>query len=121
MKRKHKLVIGVSSLEQSLKETLEACKKAKRGLPFGPVHRIDFTDQAALFGTLSPKRMELLRYLRQSGAMSARQLSKNLGRDYKNIQGDIKLLSRLELIVANEEGRYIVPWDDISIELALAA
>jgi predicted transcriptional regulator len=121
MKRNHKLIIGVSTLKQSLKETLDACKKAKNGLPIGPVHRIDFTDQAALFGTLSPKRMELLRYLRQSESMSARQIAKNLGRDYKNIQVDIKLLSRLELIVTNEEGRYSVPWDDISIELALVA
>ncbi len=121
MKRNHKLIIGVATLEQSLKETLDACKKAERGLPFGPVHRINFTDQATLFGTLSPKRMELLRYLRQSGPMSARQIARNLCRDYKNIQVDIKLLSRLELIITNKEGRYIVPWDDISIELTLAA
>ncbi len=121
MKRNHKLIIGVSSLEQSLKETLDACKKAKRGQPIGPVHRIDFIDQATLFSTLSPKRMELLRYLRKHGPMSARQIAKNLARDYKNIQVDIKLLSRLDMITTNVEGRYIVPWDDISIEVEVLA
>lgn len=119
--KKRKLIIGVSTLEQSLKETLDACKKAEKGLTSGPVHRIDFTDQAVLFSTLSPKRTELLRYLRQNGPMSARQTAKNLERDYKNIQVDIKLLSRLELVATNEAGKYIVPWDDITIELALAA
>lgn len=119
--KKRKLIIGVSTLEQSLKETLDACKKSEQGLPIGPVHRIDFSDQATLFGTLSPKRMELLRYLRQNGPMSARQLSKNLERDYKNIQTDIKMLMRLDLVSTNEDSKYIVLWDDITIELALAA
>ena len=53
--------------------------------------------------------------------MSARQAAKDLHRDYKNIQIDIKLLSRFELVTTNEVGRYMVPWDDITIELALAA
>lgn len=119
--KKRKLIIGVSTLEESLNETLEACKRAEKGLPAGPIHRIDFTDQAALFSTLSPKRMELLRYLRQNGPMSARQLAKNLARDYKNVQGDIKMLSQLELVLTDDAGKYLVPWDDITIELALAA
>ena len=65
--------------------------------------------------------MELLRYLRQNRPMSARQLAKNLARDYKNIQTDIKLLMRLELETTNQDGKYIVSWDEITIELALAA
>ena len=119
--KKRKLLIGISTLEQSLKETLTACKRAEKGLSAGTVHRIDFSDQATLFSTLSTKRMELLRYLRQNGPMSARQAAKDLHRDYKNIQIDIKLLSRFELVTTNEVGRYMVPWDDITIELALAA
>lgn len=119
--KKRKLIIGVSTLEDSLNETLIACKAAEKNLPTGPVHRIDFTDQAALFSALSPKRMELLRYLRQNGPLSARQLAKDLSRDYKNVQGDIKMLSQLEVVVTDENAKYVVPWDDIVIELALAA
>jgi len=119
--KKRKLIIGVSTLEESLNEVLEACKRDEKGLPSGPVHRIDFTDQAALFSALSPKRMELLRYLRRNNVMSARQLAKNLGRDYKNVQADIKMLSRLEIIMTDDSGKYLVPWDDITIELAIAA
>jgi predicted transcriptional regulator len=119
--RKRKLIIGISTLEESLNETLEACKRTEKGLSTGPIHRIDFTDQAALFSALSPKRMELLRYLRRNGPMSARQLAKDLERDYKNVQGDIKMLSQLEIVVTDDNGKYLVPWDDVTIELTLAA
>ena len=119
--KKRKLIIGVSTLEESLNEALQACRKAEKGLAVGPVHRIDFTDQAALFSALSPKRTDLLRHLRRHGPMSARELAKQLARDYKNIQGDIKMLSRLEIVVTDDAGKYFVPWDDITIELALAA
>jgi predicted transcriptional regulator len=53
--------------------------------------------------------------------MSARQLAKSLGRDYKTVQGDIAMLSQLEIVVTDDDGKYLVPRDDISIELALAA
>ena len=119
--RKRRLSIGISTLEESLKETLDASRRAKKRLPTGPVHRIDFTTQETLFSALSPKRLQLLRYLRQHGPMSARQLSKNLARDYKNIQGDIQMLLRLDIIYIDADGRYLVPWDEITIQLALAA
>jgi DNA-binding MarR family transcriptional regulator len=53
--------------------------------------------------------MELLRYLREHGSLSGRQLAKNLKHDQKNIYTEIKLLSRLELLVVDAEGKYIVP------------
>lgn len=119
--KKRTIVISVASFDGVVKDTIDACKKAKRGQPFGPVDRIDFPDEATLWSTLSPKRMELLRYLRQYGPMSGRQLARDLGRDQKNIYTDIKLLSRLELLKVNDDAKYVVPWDDITIQLALAA
>ncbi len=119
--KKRTIVIGISTFDDVLQDTLAACKKAKRGESFGAVDRIDFPDEAMLWSTLSPKRMELLRYLRKYGPMSGRQLAKKLDRDQKNIYTDIKLLSRLELLNVNEDGKYAVPWDDITINLALAA
>ena len=121
MAKKRRIVISICTLKESLQETLAAVKRAERGLSIGPVYHLNFHDQNTLFNTLSLKRMELLSYLRKKGPMSARQLAKNLGRDYKNIYGDIKLLSRLELIITDKAGKYIVPWSDITIELSLAA
>lgn len=119
--KKRTIVIGIASFDDVVKDTIDACRKAKRGESFAPVDRIDFPDEATLWSMLSPKRMELLRYLRKHGPMSGRQLSRDLGRDQKNIYTDIKLLSRLELLKVNDDEKYIVPWDDITIQLALAA
>ena len=119
--RKRKLVIGISTLKQALKETLAACKKAERGEFSDTVNYLSFTDQNTLFKILSPKRMELLRYLRINGPLSARKLAKDLKRDYKNIHSDIKLLSHVGLISLDKTKKHIVPWSDITIELALAA
>ena len=119
--KNRKLVIGISTLDESLRETLKACKKAERGQFSQPITRIDFTEQDTLFSILSPKRMELLRHLRKMGPLSARRLAKNLSRDYKNIHSDIKMLSRLGLVSVDQNKKHIVPWSNITIELALAA
>ena len=121
MRKKRTIVIGIASFDDVIKDTLEACKKAKRGQPSGPVDQIDFPDEATMWSTLSPKRMEILRYLRKHGPMSGRQLAKALDRDQKNIYTDIKVLSRLDLLKVNDDDKYFVPWDDITIQLALAA
>ncbi len=121
MKKKRTIIIRVSSFDDVIKDTIEAYKKAKRGQPFGIVDQIDFPNEATLWSTLSPKRMETLRYLREHGPMSGRQLARELKRDQKNIYTDIKVLSRLELLKISEDNKYFVPWDDITIQLALAA
>ncbi len=121
MRKKRTIVIGVSSFDDVIKDTVDAHKKAKRGQPSGSIDMIDFPDEATLWSTLSPKRMEILRYLRQHGPMSGRQLSRQLKRDQKNIYTDIKVLSRLELLKVNDDSKYFVPWDDITIQLVLAA
>ncbi len=120
-KKRTNIVIGIASFDDVIKDTIDACKKAKRGQPSGPVDQIDFPDEATLWSTLSPKRMEILRYLRKHGPMSGRQLARVLERDQKNIYTDIKVLSRLELLKVNDDDKYLVPWDDITIQLALAA
>ena len=119
--KNRKLIIGISSLDAALKETLKACKKAEHGEFTEPVHHLNFTDQNTLFKILSPKRMELLRYLRKMGPLSARKLAKDLNRDYKNIHSDIKMLSHVGLISLDKDKKNNVPWSNITIELALAA
>ena len=120
-KKKRTIVIGVSSFDDVIKDTVDACKKAERGQPSGPVDMIDFPDEATLWSTLSPKRMEILRYLRRRGPMSGRQLARELKRDQKNIYTDMKILSRLDLLKVNNDDKYFVPWDEVDIQLPLAA
>ncbi len=119
---KKTLLIAIRTLEQLEQETLAAFKKAEAGLPGEePVNRLYFTDQNTLFSALSPKRWELLRFLRKQGPMSIKKLAAELKRDYKNVYDDVKHLSKLDLIEKSEDEKFYVPWDDITIQLALAA
>lgn len=120
--KKNRLLIAIRSNKQFKKEVLLAFKRAAAGLPGKtPINRLYFESERTLFKALSPKRMELLKFLRQNAPSSIRKLSANLGRDYKNVYDDIKHLLGLDLVKKNRDDLYHVPWDDIVIELNLAA
>ena len=120
--KKKTLHIGVRSLDQLEKETIAAFKRAEASLPpIEPIYSLYFEDHNTLFSALSPKRWELLRCLRKQGPMSIRKLAAELKRDYKNVYEDVQQLSDLDLIKKKKDQTFFVPWDEITIQLALAA
>jgi len=50
-----------------------------------------------------------------------RALSKQLGRDYKNVHTDAIALENVGLIQRSEEGLLVVPWDVIDAHVRLVA
>ena len=52
---------------------------------------------------LSPKRLEMLRHVRQHPA-NITELAKILGRDYKRVHADVSALAHAGLIVRDENG-----------------
>ena len=119
---KKTLLIAIKSVEQLERETVAAFKKAELGLPGEePLNRLYFTDQKTLFSALSPKRWELMRLLRKQGPMSIKKLAAALKRDYKNVYDDVRQLSQLDLIEKKADQTIYIPWDEITIQLALAA
>ncbi len=58
---------------------------------------------------LSPRRMQLLNYLSENHADSINKLSKNIGRDVKNIYNDLKILEQLGFLRLVKEGRRLSP------------
>lgn len=120
--KKNKLLIGIRSLKQLKQETLDAFKKADARLAGAdPVNRLYFTDQATLFSCLSPKRWEVMKFIRKNGPISIKKLAASLKRDYKNVYDDVQQLCQVDLIKKNKEDKLMVPWDDIVIELNIAA
>jgi predicted transcriptional regulator len=120
--KKSKLFIAIRSLDQLQQETVAAFKRAEAGMPGeDPIHRLYFSDQKALFSALSPKRWELLKFLRQNGPLSIKKLAAELKREYKNVYDDVQQLCKLDLVQKNDDETMHVPWDDITIELGLAA
>lgn len=115
--------VGVCSGRHQLAEFKETWKRAERGLPpLEPVDRLYFPDTTTMFRALSRSRLQLLSVLRQRGTISILALAKALGRDYKNVYEDVKVLKRFGLI-HQVKGGVCVPFDRILMdaEIKLAA
>lgn len=119
---KRKIQISICSLDEFKKDVRRAFQRAEAGPPGEePVHQVFFTTGADLFSTLSPKRMELLKFLKKNGPLSCRKLAAALERSYANVHADVKQLIKLDFIEKNSDERLLVPWDEIDIAVPLVA
>jgi predicted transcriptional regulator len=80
---------------------------------------LSFADLPRLLAELSPARWRLLARLRAEGPLSVLALARRLGRDYKNVHGDVRRLAELGLVARGADGRVSVPWDAVRAELRL--
>jgi len=119
---KRKILISICSLDEYKKAVRISFKHAETGeAPEDPVHRVYFTSEEDLFSMLSPKRMELLKFLKKHGPLSCRKLAGGLNRAYANVHEDVKQLTQLELIHRDDEQKLLVLWDEIDIAVPLVA
>lgn len=81
---------------------------------------VTFLSLEAFVSALSPKRLELIRYLHANGPMSVRALSKALKRDYKSVHSDAAILTRAGLIERSSKDLVCAPWDRVVSELSFA-
>lgn len=117
-----KILISICSLDEFKNATRTAFKQAQAGAqPEDPIHRVYFTSEEDLFSMLSPKRMELLKYLKKNGPLSCRKLATLLNRAYANVHEDVKQLTQLEIIQKDENQKLTVPWDQVDIAVPLVA
>ncbi len=81
---------------------------------------ITFETVEAMLRTLTSRRWDLVRHLQKEGAMSLRALARELGRDVKNVHGDVMALKEIGLIEDHHAG-VCVPYEVIEAHLRLAA
>jgi predicted transcriptional regulator len=113
--------IGVEETERGFDRFVKAWHRAAAGdIEQAEVH-LNFEDFAKLLSVLSPKRLAMLRSLRQEGPLSVRGLAKQLERDYKNVHADVRVLEEVGLIGRTEEGLLAAPWDVIDAHVRLVA
>lgn len=118
---KKRLIVRVSSLEESLAKFKNIWERAEKGEQFKtPVEILSFENASSLLKTLSPRRLELLQMLHALGVVSIRKLSKELHRDYSNVHQDVKALNHVGVIL-EKEGKYFVPWEKIITEFSLCS
>lgn len=112
-----KVQVHVDSLQDMGNRFASAWKRAEQGEAVKETH-ITFLDIDAMVSTLSPRRLELLRYVRQHEVSNTRELSAAIGRDYKNVHQDVAALEAVGLLV--RDGRKLsAPWDELQASVAL--
>jgi len=120
MSKQH-IHIGVEEAGCGYERFVKAWHKAEAGkIEQAEIH-LNFEDFAMLASVLTPKRLELMKTLRQHGPLSVRALAKQLERDYKNVHADASALEEVGLIQRTGEGLLVAPWDVIDAHVRLVA
>ena len=119
MSAKNKVQVSVGSLADMGKRFAGAWNRAASGESVDETH-VTFLDVQTMLDTLSPRRLELLRYVRQHGADNVRELAQALDRDYKNVHQDVATLETAGLLL--RDGRKLTaPWDELQANVSLMA
>jgi len=115
----NKVQVNVGSLADMGKRFAGAWNRAAAGEHVDQTH-VTFLDVQTMLDTLSPRRLDLLRHVRQHGAGNVRELAQALGRDYKNVYQDVATLQATGLLL--REGRKLsAPWDELQAHVSLMA
>jgi predicted transcriptional regulator len=113
------LELRVGAAGDALDRFEAAWNRAAEGRRMPPLAVLTLPDLPALLKNLSPARWQLLERLRAAGPLSVYQLARRLGRDYKNVHGDVKRLAELGLVERRADARVAVGWDRVRAELSL--
>jgi predicted transcriptional regulator len=114
-----KVQVNVGSLADMGKRFTSAWHRAAQGEAVDETH-VTFLNVQTMLDTLSPRRLDMLRQVRQHGAENVRELAQALGRDYKNVHHDVAVLESAGLLL--REGRKLsAPWDELQANVSLMA
>lgn len=111
--------LHVGSIEEMGRRFIGAWHQLERGEAVKETN-LTFFSLEALMSTLSPKRLDLLRYVHQHSARTVAELAKNLGRDYKRVHDDVSALAHAGLITRDENG-IRAPYDSVQAIVSLDA
>lgn len=120
--RLRRIEIGIGGGRQALAQFARTWRRAARGERLADATpRLEFSSLAELLGALTPKRLALLDVLAAQSRSSIRALAGRLGRDYKNVHGDVCVLMELGLIERRADGTLKAPFDELVIHAPLTA
>jgi predicted transcriptional regulator len=103
--------------EASGQRFVRAWRRAEQG-DVGAETHLSFASWELLSRTLTPKRLELLRYIHRNPTTSIAALARMLGRDYKRVHEDVELLTAAGLL-ERSEGEVRADYDEIRATIAL--
>ncbi|HHJ65063.1 MAG TPA: ArsR family transcriptional regulator [Aquifex aeolicus] len=117
-KTKEKVIV-ITDLKSSLKEFARAYERASRG---EEVERdtIGVSNPKELQTLLSPKRLELLRAIKEHKPRSIKELAGLVKRDVRNVHRDLVILEAVGLVELEKKGKEVKPivdYDEIVIRI----
>ena len=118
---KQHIHIGTEAPDRGFERFVDAWQRAEGGERLETEVHLNFEDLAMLLAVLTPRRLEVLKMLRQQGPLSVRALAMILERDYKNVHVDTRALEEVGLLARTESGTLQAPWDVIDAHLSLVA
>ena len=108
-----RIEIEVLKSQAALKAFSNTWEKLESGRLATP--RLAFGSLRELFSAITPKRLELVRFVAGHEGLNTRQLASRIRRNYKNVHGDVKELTELGLLEKDEAGLLFAPYDEIVI------
>ncbi len=117
-KTKEKVIV-ITDLKSSLKEFARAYEKASKG---EVVERdtIGVSNLKELQTLLSPKRLELLKVIKEHKPRSIKELAELVKRDFRNVYRDLVILEAVGLVELEKKGKEVKPivdYDEIVIRI----
>jgi predicted transcriptional regulator len=106
-------------LAQAAVRAGQAMLAAQSGAPQEPYFGVSFAQIGQMLAVFTPKRWELVAELRRCGASTVAALARRLGRDYKNVHGDVAALEQWLAVQRLPDGRVHVPWREIVLDMRL--
>ncbi|MBI2369350.1 MAG: hypothetical protein HYV08_03785 [Deltaproteobacteria bacterium] len=123
--RVRRFIVKIKPIDEALGEFKEAYLSAAKGRPYAYRGGVYFTSLNAVRNVLTDQRMLLLHTVREKRPRSIYELAKLLGRNIKNVHGDVHLLEELGLLtlVGRSKGRRArqpkVTCDSIEVSIAV--
>jgi predicted transcriptional regulator len=93
-----KIDVGIKGLEESLKDFARTWKARETGKQVKRQEGIYFDSIDTMRGVLTNSRLLVLKTIRRYNPGSVYELAKLLGRDLKNVNQDLKMLSDIGLV-----------------------
>jgi len=112
-----KVKVHVGTLEDMGQRFIDAWHRAERGETVNETH-VTFHDLPVLLKALTPKRLDLLRYVRHHQVRTVKALAADLRRDYKNVHKDVEELTKLGLL-SRMPDRVVAPYGEVDARFVL--
>ncbi len=95
----------------------DAWHRAERGEAVDETN-VTFCDLETMLAALTPKRLQLLRYVRRHEVRNVKALAAGLQRNYKNVHKDVEELSKLGLLSRTTD-RVVAPYAGVDARFVL--